>query len=623
MKKIFSILIVFFLIVFGYKADAQKISKLVKDANSFYKAEKFDQAIKVCEVILLNDSETADDISAKASANWLLCWTYRNLNYLGRDANKAYQYLNKTSDLYNQLFSKYPDLRKYMSNLSDAVKKEQTMMLDLFPGVASGNYKSAEQLKEIENTIIAEIKSNKEESSVSKSVQNNNLTGDSEATNNIKIQSTNSEEVKPSENQNNIVTLTVVGVGKNVEEARINGLRSAIEQAFGTFISSNTTILNDKLINDEIVSVNNGNIQKYDILNENKLPDGNYATTLKTIVSVSKLKSFCIAKGVNVEFKGGLFAMNIAMQELNEKSEITAWNNTKIFIDEIINKCVDYSLSITDPIFIKDSMYKIPIKINIKTNNNFSILSDLLIQFIKSSSMSYGEVTKYKGLNKKVYTLIVDNDEYFFRNEVVISEIVRLPWKLLRNSISNFVITNNLGQYTIKQLLDSNLYDLDVKDELKNIKVVIHEDFKTPLLEFYCGFPHGDRTSDDDGFCNFNFEGPSEGRYTYYIIKSKKDNEYLMGSDPNLVHYTQSKKEYFLSLDYSYLGKYQNLFDEDRLFDETFIKRLDEAMDNKGRKFKFNFLYIKEFITLIFNELRSIREIKEINEYKINLLKDR
>lgn len=33
------------------------------------------------------------------------------------------------------------------------------------------------------------------------------------------------------------VTLTVSGSGKTIETARLNALRSAIEQAFGTFIS--------------------------------------------------------------------------------------------------------------------------------------------------------------------------------------------------------------------------------------------------------------------------------------------------------------------------------------------------------------------------------------------------
>ena len=39
------------------------------------------------------------------------------------------------------------------------------------------------------------------------------------------------------------VTLTVSGQGQTQDEAKQNALRNAIEQAFGTFISSNTEIL--------------------------------------------------------------------------------------------------------------------------------------------------------------------------------------------------------------------------------------------------------------------------------------------------------------------------------------------------------------------------------------------
>ena len=61
------------------------------------------------------------------------------------------------------------------------------------------------------------------------------------------------------------VTLTVVGSGKTIEEAKTNALRSAIEQAYGVFVSSNTEILNDELIKDEIVSISSGNIKEFKI----------------------------------------------------------------------------------------------------------------------------------------------------------------------------------------------------------------------------------------------------------------------------------------------------------------------------------------------------------------------
>ena len=76
-----------------------------------------------------------------------------------------------------------------------------------------------------------------------------------------------SQQIVFSQDADKTVTLIVTGQGKTIDDAKTNALRSAIEQAFGAFVSSNTTILNDSLVKDEIVSVTNGNIQKYDVLN--------------------------------------------------------------------------------------------------------------------------------------------------------------------------------------------------------------------------------------------------------------------------------------------------------------------------------------------------------------------
>ena len=82
--------------------------------------------------------------------------------------------------------------------------------------------------------------------------------------------------------------LNVSGTRKTLEEAKTNALRSAIEQAFGAFISSKTEILNDDLVKDEIVSVSNGNIQKFDIISQVEIPNNGYAMTLYATVSISK-----------------------------------------------------------------------------------------------------------------------------------------------------------------------------------------------------------------------------------------------------------------------------------------------------------------------------------------------
>ena len=114
-----------------------------------------------------------------------------------------------------------------------------------------------------------------------------------------------SQQIVFAQDADKTITLVVSGQGKTQDEAKQNALRSAIEQAFGTFISSKTEILNDNLVKDEIVSVANGNIQKFEVISEVQIPNGDYVTSLKATVSVTKLISFVEKKGGVIVVKKG------------------------------------------------------------------------------------------------------------------------------------------------------------------------------------------------------------------------------------------------------------------------------------------------------------------------------
>ncbi len=225
-----------------------------------------------------------------------------------------------------------------------------------------------------------------------------------------KIEKTTEDNTKENEKT---VTLTVGGQGATQDEARQKALRSAIEQAFGAFISSKTEILNDNLVKDEIVSVTNGNIQKYEVLSEVKIPDGGYATTLKAIVSVSKLTSFCESKGVEVEFKGAAFAMNIKLQKLNEEAEYNAILNLCKVSNEFLSKSIDFSLNVSEPRAkgssngtLSTDMFLINFEVNCKANENYNAFEQNFWQTVSGVKMGEDDVSNYKKINKPIYYII-------------------------------------------------------------------------------------------------------------------------------------------------------------------------------------------------------------------------
>jgi len=210
--------------------------------------------------------------------------------------------------------------------------------------------------------------------------------------------------------QDKTVTLTVSGSGKTQDEAKQSALRSAIEQAFGAFISAKTEILNDKIISDQITSVANGNIQSFDVLNASQLPDGTWGITLKALVSIDKLTSFIEAKGVSVEIKGGLFALNIKQQILNEQAEITAISEMVGLLHEAMQTAFDYSIKSSDPKSVdsESKNWVIPITVTVTANKNMDICANYIIKTLNALSLSPDEVLSYKNLNKMVFPVVIN-----------------------------------------------------------------------------------------------------------------------------------------------------------------------------------------------------------------------
>jgi hypothetical protein len=295
----------------------------------------------------------------------------------------------------------------------------------------------------------------------------NNISSESNTTTN----SVSNENITKANSDNKTVTLTVSGTGKTLEEARLNALRSAIEQAFGTFISSKTEILNDNLVKDKIVSVTNGNIQKYDVISQVEIPNNGYVMTLSATVSIDKLTSFAQSKGVVVEFNGGTFANNIKLQKLNEQAEHIALKNLCITSFELLLNSIDFNIEVSEPqslfnnkekvkmynykydlkngCYVKqfeEKDYYIDFTINVKSNNNLKLFYDNFTKTIISMSMSSSEVNNYKSTNKPIFAIRIFEKDYYLRNPECIN-ILRGFFTKMELIPSLFEITSNVEIY--------------------------------------------------------------------------------------------------------------------------------------------------------------------------------
>lgn len=286
--------------------------------------------------------------------------------------------------------------------------------------------------------------------------------------------------------QEKTVTLMVSGEASTKEEATTLALRSAIEQAFGTFVSANTRVVNDQLIKDEIVTISNGNILDFKEISTLTLPDGQKSVTVQATVSIGNLTRYANNKGMQTELSGATFLMNKRMEEFNTKNEKRALRNMLEQYARVLPKMFDLVIEPQEPI-VKDNKYDIPCVIKFIANENTIEAKKLWIEALTKLNVGYYYTTaNYNVLGKSgketEYSITFENFhdkikignisaiettllKMYFRNDY--SWLYKQMNKLFGNCLlSTYVIKDNFGNhYAIEKS------KFGTKDPLEQIKL--------------------------------------------------------------------------------------------------------------------------------------------------------
>ena len=416
---------------------------LIDELNNFYNRSKIEKLEILTNDILSGKYGSMDD-ELKFYALMYSTHVYTSEDYTKKDAQKGYDKASELIEFVKSTSYDVPNKEVYLKS-----------MIDFMP----------EYIKKFPN--------------VQTEKSNRNGTNSQDA---ISTSSSNTENKVPA-SDNKTVTLTVSGSGKTIEEARLNALRSAIEQAFGAFISSKTEILNDNIVKDEIISISNGSIQKFNIVSEVEIPNTGFATTLNATVSVSKLTTFVESKGVVAEFKGNLFSFNIKQQILNENNEIKAINDLCETVKQIFNKSIDYQISAENPVALDNTNqnWSINLNIGLSVNNNILSIADYMFKTLNDISMSKTDVQNYKNLGKITYPISFASDKKSFsyinlRKEESLKLLINLI-KYFDKSAVDFNVFNGISTINLKDKYP----DFAISESIMLIGKVYRDEPEVPL----------------------------------------------------------------------------------------------------------------------------------------------
>ena len=201
-------------------------------------------------------------------------------------------------------------------------------------------------------------------------------------------------------NKKENVRIVTSGEGLSKTEATNSALRSAIEQVYGTFVSTNTVLLNDELEKDEIVTVSSGNINSYKYISEIE-KGGKFNVTIEANVSVGKLIKYAQSKGAMADLAGEKFNQDLLTYEFYKQNEQKVINHLTKQIEILSSKLFyGYEIQIDNPklsIGVQDGPIYCSATINYQSN--FNLLAEHIWKTLASISMSEDEIKWCNNVN--------------------------------------------------------------------------------------------------------------------------------------------------------------------------------------------------------------------------------
>ena len=210
---------------------------------------------------------------------------------------------------------------------------------------------------------------------------------------------------------NQVETVVAFGTGANQADALYNAKINAMDQIFGTFISTKTVITNDSVAMSNVISITNGKITNYEIIKTDKTELG-YIITIKVSANLQNLVAFCNTIGIESYVQGSMFSDNLGTKLKNKENEIKVLNNFLETFKKEIPTIFDYTIKTNEPLKASNSEnFLIKINCEFVLNKNYNSILNVLIDLINEIGIKESELPDYKRSNLEYFPILIQSNE--------------------------------------------------------------------------------------------------------------------------------------------------------------------------------------------------------------------
>ena len=218
--------------------------------------------------------------------------------------------------------------------------------------------------------------------------------------------------------QEQLIRVQTIGVGATKAEAVTDAQINALKLSYQTFLSSDLTVVNDQIVNDEIASLVSGTIKNFEVLSTFEGDMGLWEANIDATLTQGNLVRFAEAIGDKVKVQGALFGAEIKQQNLNKANELTS-------IKHLIKKAgflidlFDAELKLDTPKVATtlspiefdgysmsdgSAIYQLRGEVILTANENFEQLYQLVYDTLAAITMTGSEQEKYGEMGKEYFS---------------------------------------------------------------------------------------------------------------------------------------------------------------------------------------------------------------------------